>query len=216
MKNESPPGPIARVGADFFPPATRILLAVAWIFIIALAPNPWWRWQGVVLLALILLSVRWGLSFRALVRRLLVLWPFVGLIAAGLIGQREWPLRVGNLIGKATLCLWIMSLLMHATPADQLVAGLRRLRVPRLWVELFAFWNRYFVVVTEEWSRMRQARQARAFRWNRRRELLVLTNSLGLLFVRAYERAEQIHQAMLARGYSWRHEPQHAPLGISG
>lgn len=211
MRNESSPGAIARADTDLFSPAARILLAVAWIFSIALAPNSWWRAQGIVLLTLIFFSVRLGLSFRALLRRLLLLWPFVGLIAAGLIGQPEWPLRVGNLIVKATLCLWTMNLLMHATPANQLVAGLRRLRVPRLWVELFAFWNRYLVVVTEEWSRMRQARQARAFHWNRRRELLVLTNSLGLLFVRAYERAEQIHQAMLARGYCWRPQPQRAP-----
>jgi energy-coupling factor transporter transmembrane protein EcfT len=209
------PAPKARSGGERFPPATRIVLTIAWVFLIALLPNPWWRWQLVSLAALVLLSLRLRLPLQALARRLLVLWPFIGLIAVGLLDQPDWPVRVGNLALKSTLCLWLTHLLMCVTPEPQLVAGLRRLRVPRLWVELLAFWTRYFAVLSGEWGRMRQARQARTFRWNRRREWLALTRSLGLLFLRAYERAEQIHRAMLARGYAWRDEPS-APVGPRG
>ncbi len=182
-------------------PAGCILSAVGGVFAVNLLPNYLWPWQIAVALLLVTLSLKWHYPFRKLGQRLLVLGPFLGLLAVGVLWQPDWPLRVVNLCGKAILSLWIMSLLIHLVAVDEFVAGLRRLRVPRIWVELLAFLLRYFTVLSEEWQRMQLARQARTFRRRKRMEFRILTNALGSLFIRAYERAERLHGAMLARGY---------------
>lgn len=183
------------------PPALRISLSVAWIFVIALLPNRAWLWHLVTVVALGVFSCAARLSWTRLLKRTCLLCPFIALTAVGLLWQPDWVLRAANLLIKATLSLWVMSLLMHLTPFHEFVEGLRQLRFPPVWVDLFAFLFRYFAVLSDEWRRMQMARHARTFQPGRTRELLLLAHSLGSLFIRAYERAERVHQAMLARGY---------------
>jgi cobalt/nickel transport system permease protein len=182
-------------------PAARIVVALAGVTLVALWPPPQWPWQSVPVTSLLLLSVRFRLPWRPVLRRALLVWGLVGLIALGMLGQPHWPLRVGNLLLKATLSLWALSLLVHTTPLPDLVAGLRRLGVPAIWTGSLAFWGRYYAVLGEEWRRLQLARRARTFTRDRAFRFRALANALGLLFIRAYERAEKVHRAMLARGY---------------
>jgi cobalt/nickel transport system permease protein len=185
-------------------PAQRILGAVAWIFFIALLPNHHWRWQVPTALALLFLTIRWRLPWRELFWRACMLGPFIGLTALGLLGQPDWPLRTANLLIKAALSLWVISLLARTMAFTDFLLGLRQLRFPAIGVELIAFLFRYFAVLSDEWRRMQLARRARTFRPQRGHEFFLLTQALGCLFLRAYERAERVHQAMLARGYQSR------------
>ncbi|MBI4657741.1 MAG: hypothetical protein HY735_02630 [Verrucomicrobia bacterium] len=182
-------------------PARRIVFAFAWVALIALLPARLWIWQLPSAFALIFVTRKLGVSFTALGKRTLLIWPFVGFTALGLLGQPEWHLRVGNLVLKAVLSIWILSLLTQTTSVIELIAGLRRLHFPAIWVELFAFLVRYASVLATEWNRMQLAREARTFHLPSRERWRLLAQSLGCLFIRAYERAERIHQAMLARGY---------------
>lgn len=184
-----------------FRPEARIVCAVAWVFLVALLPASVWEWQGMSAGLLVFLSFCVGLPWRPLLGRALLLLPFVLLTAVGLLGRPDWPWQAANLWLKATLSLWIMSLLVHLTPPDDLLQGLRKLRIPKIWVELIAFLFRYMTVFGEEWRRMHLARQARCFRPGRQRQWHGLAASLGSLFIRAFERAERVHRAMLARGY---------------
>jgi cobalt/nickel transport system permease protein len=61
---------------------------------------------------------------------------------------------------------------------------------------------RYLFVLSDELVRMRRAKLARSLRWNLWSEFRLLGNFWGVLFVRAFERAERIHAAMCARGWS--------------
>ena len=88
-------------------------------------------------------------------------------------------------------------------PTD-LVAALQRLHAPDLVVLVLSFMVRYLGVVTDELSRMRVARESRAFRGRGVRAWPVLAASSGALFVRSYERGERVHLAMLSRGFSGR------------
>jgi cobalt/nickel transport system permease protein len=124
-----------------------------------------------------------------------------GVIALGLIGQPGAGLRAGNLVLKSTLSLWVLSLMLERLGLTGLLAGLRWLRVPRLLTQTVAFWGRYSSVLACEWQRLQMARQARTFTSDRRFQFQVLAQALGLLFIRAFERAEKVHRAMLARGY---------------
>ena len=170
------------------------------VFLISLWPASLWRWQGLALLVLGAVSFLAGFRWRPLFRRLGVVWLFAGFMSLGLLGQPGWALRTGNLFVKATLSLWTLSLLIQRASIPELVAGLRFMRVPRIWTDAFSFWSRYYYVLGEEWRRLQMARAARTLQRDRRREFRALAHGLGLLFIRAYERAEQVHRAMLARG----------------
>jgi cobalt/nickel transport system permease protein len=177
---------------------------VLWIGLIALLPNRYWRWQLASFFVLLVLAVKFRLSARLLAVRAGLFAPFLALISVGLIWQPDAGLRIGNLAIKACLSLWIMTLLVQITSLTEFVVGLRTLRLPRLWVDLIGFLLRYFNVISDEWSRMQLARRARTFRIDKRGQAQLLAQALGLLFIRAYQRAERVHQAMLARGYTSR------------
>jgi len=111
------------------------------------------------------------------------LWAAWGLLAKGTIGV-------------------LASLTLAATtePQDVLV-GLRRLRLPDLIVQIMGFMLRYLDVVTAELGRMTTAMRSRGCDPRSPRHWPVLARSLGALFIRSYERGERVHLAMLARGY---------------
>lgn len=179
----------------------RVLLAFAWVCVIASWPARLWPWQALPAMALAALTFRMRMPVGPVLRRALLVWLLAGFMSLGWIGQPEGLLRVGNLLLKSTLSLWTLSLLFHALSAPNVVAGLRWLGLPGRLTETLAFWGRYYAVLTAEWQRLQLARRARMFTRDRRLKFRLLTNMLGLLFIRAYERAEKVHRAMLARGY---------------
>lgn len=121
----------------------------------------------------------------------------LGLSVPGLEGA--W-----NLLAKATLGV-VASLVLAATTTPQaLVQALQRLRMPHLLVSIIAFMIRYAEIVVAELSRMRVARESRAFVGRGPRAWPVLARSAGALFIRCYERGERVHLAMLSRGYAGR------------
>lgn len=108
-----------------------------------------------------------------------------------------------NLLAKGSLGAAIGVVLVATTRIPDLLGGLHRLRVPALLVAIAGFTVRYVEVLADDLRRMRMARVARGddprWLWQARS----LAAGAGTLFVRAYERGERVHLAMLARG----HEP---------
>jgi cobalt/nickel transport system permease protein len=60
---------------------------------------------------------------------------------------------------------------------------------------------RYLNVVNDELIRMRIARESRGFQAKGLRSWKVLSQTLGALFIRSYERGERVYLAMLSRGF---------------
>jgi cobalt/nickel transport system permease protein len=199
-------------------PAHAKVLAVL-VFVIAVVSTP-----GNVVAAFVgyagllaTVTVASGVAVRFLARGLVVETPFVvfaGLlpfIAGGeqvdLLGlslSHSGLVDAGTLLAKATLGVWTSMLLASTTRPQELVAGLQRLRLPRLLVETLSFMVRYLDVVADDLRRMRIARESRAFSARGPRHWGVLATSAGALFVRSYERGERVHLAMLSRGYAGR------------
>jgi len=111
-------------------------------------------------------------------------------------------LAAWTLLAKATLGVVCAIVLAATTSTTDLIAGLRRLRLPDLLVQIVASMIRYIHVVSAEFSRMSRARVARGFSGRGPKSWPILARSLGTLFIRSYERGERVHLAMLARGYS--------------
>ena len=113
-------------------------------------------------------------------------------------------LAAWGLLAKGTLGVLASLLLGATTEPRDVVAGLQRLRVPTLLVQIMGFMIRYLEVVSGELDRMRVARESRGFRARSVRAWPVLASTLGALFIRSYERGERVHLAMLSRGYTGR------------
>ncbi len=107
----------------------------------------------------------------------------------------------GGMIARSYLCALAVLLLVSTTPLAALLKALERLRVPHAFLVIVHFLYRYLFVLSEEVQHMNYARESRAA--GRRTGLLRAgAGGLVVLFARAHARAERIHHAMLARGFT--------------
>jgi cobalt/nickel transport system permease protein len=110
-------------------------------------------------------------------------------------------LAAWGLLVKGTLGVLASLTLAATTDPQDVLLGLRRLRMPDLIVQIMGFMLRYLDVVSAEMGRMVTAMRSRGCDPRSPRHWPVLARSLGALFIRSYERGERVHLAMLARGY---------------
>ncbi|MBN1193296.1 MAG: cobalt ECF transporter T component CbiQ [Coriobacteriia bacterium] len=106
-----------------------------------------------------------------------------------------------SILSKAWLSACCMLLLAATTRTADLLAGLRRLKVPGVFVMLLAFIARYVGVLADQLHSLRTAVASRAPHLRGRELTRALGSIAGNLFVRSYERGERIYAAMLSRGY---------------
>ena len=166
--------------------------------------------------AVLLAVIAWArLPARLVLGRLAVITPFV-VVALFLPflghGPRSdlGPLSVSvdgtwaawNIIVKATLGAAAAIVVSATTTLPAVLDGLVRLRVPRVLVAIVSSMVRYLELLAGQLGRMRQSMTARGHdpRWLW--QAGPIASSVGLLFVRSYERGERVHLAMVARGFT--------------
>ena len=97
--------------------------------------------------------------------------------------------------------------LTSTTPAFQLLAALRALKIPQILVVVVMLMYRYLFVLVDEAQRMMRSRAARSARVGRGSGGSIVWRAqsaggmAGSLFIRTMDRTERIYMAMLARGY---------------
>lgn len=157
---------------------------------------------GAMLLGLVGVAVTSRLSLTFLLRRLLLLEPFVfGVAALSLWQPHGWG-AFWHAVARSTLCLAVLVLLAATTPFSEIVRVLRAWKVPALLLTTLTLMDRYLFVLVEESGRMQRARASRTFAPRSRVAVWYsLAEMLGQLFVRAVARAERIYAAMCARGW---------------
>ncbi len=195
------PGPCRAI-----PPNWKLGLTLSVIVASSLIPLEHWPAHGVLLaLTFAGLSLA-GVTLTYLARRLALFLPM--LLVFGLTVPMNQVDR--SAAWAWTIALWMRCTvsflaglwLVHVLPFAELLSTLIRWRCPRLLVAMLAFMYRYIFILWEELARLRHARDARDFgrstlliRWTTNAQLI------GLLLLRAMERAERTHHAMLARGW---------------
>lgn len=196
------------------PPQVKIVAALGFVLIVVATPRHlWWVFVGyaVIVAALVVVS---GLGARTVLRRMVVevpfvafavLLPFVGQgtrVAIGPLSLSEEGLwSAWNILAKATIGVAVAVVLSATTAAADFVAGLARLRLPTVMVQMAGFMVRYSEVVVAEFTRMRTAMAARGMKVSHVGSWSAVATALGALFIRTYERGERIQMAMLARGF---------------
>jgi cobalt/nickel transport system permease protein len=140
----------------------------------------------------------------ALVRAGAVL-PFVAVFAVvcWLAGD---PARGAALVLKSYLSALAVLVVVSSTPLPVMLEGLRALGAPRFLLMVAQFLYRYLFVISEEAQHMVKAAASRGasvrgIAGNSAR-FRAAAGALAVLFARSYGRAEEIHRAMLARGFT--------------
>ena len=118
-------------------------------------------------------------------------------IVSAFSGQTD---RALMLIVRGYLSSLTALLLIATTAMPELLGGLELLRAPRFLLQVMQFLYRYLIVLIEEAIAMRDAGASRAGSI-RSLELRKAAGAAGVLFARAYGRAQAIHRAMVARGF---------------
>ena len=187
--------------AHRLPAAAKLCAALALIVGTVLVPWQWRAWFVAVVVLLGAAAVLSRIALWFLLRRLLLLSPFVlGVVLVNALQSavhKSWL----ALAARSGICLFTVVLLANTTPFGKILAVLRSARVPALLVTTLALMHRYLFVLIDESERMRRARASRTFQSRRRARWHVLGTVVGQLFVRASERAERIYAAMCARGW---------------
>ena len=189
------------------PAHLKVLALLGFMLLVVATPGDWLPAFAGYLAVLVAVVAVSRVPATYLLRRTVVEVPFV--IATGprvdVLGvavSQPGLTAAWTLLVKGTLGVLASLTLAATTEPRDLLAGLERLRVPNLLVQIMGFMVRYLDVVTDEMRRMRVARESRGFTARDVRHWPVIARSAGALFIRSYERGERVHLAMLSRGYT--------------
>ena len=171
-----------------------------------------------LILGLIVLS---KIPIGFIVKRLLIIIPFVLMIAlfvpfikkgevVGVYSLKSFELTISygglmifwNVLIKSSLSVLSMIVLMNSMPFSDFLKALERLRIPRIFTMILSFMYRYVFLLEDELMKMKQAKESRSVGGSKGVHIRALSHMLGVLFVRAYERGEQVYLAMCSRGFT--------------
>ncbi|MBK1788410.1 cobalt ECF transporter T component CbiQ [Prauserella cavernicola] len=206
------------------PPEVKVVGAFAAVLCVVATPREAFWAFGVDLLVLLAVWTIARVPVGWFARRALIEVPFVLLALVlpftgaaprtdvlGVSVSVDGALAGWNILVKGTLGVLVSLTLAATTSPGDIVAGLRRLRVPRLLTTIASLMLRYAEVIVAEARRMRTARVCRGhdprFLW----QAGATARGIGVLFLRSYERGERVHLAMLSRGWTGAQPVQPAP-----
>jgi cobalt/nickel transport system permease protein len=209
-------------------PRVKLVLAIAFLFSVALTPPG--AWPAYLLLLSLVLSVEVlsELGVRYVLKRSLLALPFV-LAALPVIFTAQgapaleltlgpWTLTVTqpglerfiSIAFKSWISVQAAVVLAASTSFPDLLLAMRAIRIPRLLVAIFSLMWRYLFVLVDEVLRLLRARTARSGHpgdpalktgGSLAWRARVAGGMAGSLFLRAFERSDRIYMAMVSRGY---------------
>lgn len=161
-----------------------------------------------------------NLPVRYIARKILVVLPFalmVGmfnplfdqavLVRLGPLGISGGWLSFASIMARATLTIGAALILVAVTGFPAICHALDQLGMPRVFTVQLLFLYRYLFVLTEEGGRTARAWELRAF-GKKGMGFRSYGSLLSQLLLRTWLRAERIHLAMLARGFTGEFHPR--------
>ncbi|MDD2690020.1 MAG: cobalt ECF transporter T component CbiQ [Candidatus Omnitrophica bacterium] len=181
-------------------PRIKLITFIAFIlFIIFTRPTSFiaFALYALLIASLIIFS---KVPVKFILMRSFTIIPFVLMVAVFNINY-SGLVTFWNVLIKAYLCVVCMTLLMATARFTDLLKALGKLRFPGLITMILSFMYRYIFVVQDELMKMIQAKESRSVGGSLWLHIKTHANMLGVLFVRAYERAESVYLAMCSRGF---------------
>ena len=196
-------------------PRVKVLAAVAFSVATAILTDLFIAMFALAAGICLLVSAR--MSFRATAKRLLFANAFIGAMwlflpwsvsgrAAGSIGPvvltHEGIGLAALITVKSNAILAALVGLLGTSSLADLAHAFQRLRAPERLIGILFFCVRYVSVLHSEYLRLIQAMKVRGFVPGANlRTYRTYASLLGALVVRAQDRAERVHEAMLCRGF---------------
>jgi cobalt/nickel transport system permease protein len=193
----------------------RAKLLVTLLFIVTLVSFDRYRLGAMLPLALYpaVLAAEGLVPARTLWRTLCLAAPFAVLVAlanpyfdraplltlGGVEIAAGW-VSFGTIVLRVALSVAAGVVLVGGTGMHALCAALARLGAPRVFTAQLLLMHRYVFVLADEAVRLQRAYALRASP-GRRLPLALYAPLLGQLLLRAFDRAQRVHAAMLARGF---------------
>lgn len=195
-------------------PQVKIVAAFGIVLAVVATPREAIWAFAVYAVALGVLAGVAGLGPRFVAKRMVVEVPFV-LVALllPLLGGGEQVEVLGislsvqglwdmwNILAKATLGLFVAVILGATTQIPDMIKGLDALRVPAVVTGIITFMVRYIDVILGDFARMRVAMASRGHQTRTIADWGPYARTVGVMFVRTYERGERVYLAMASRGY---------------
>ena len=169
-----------------------------------------------------------GLPPRFILGKIVLICPFV--LAVGIFNpvfDREILLQLGplgvsggwisfaSILTRSLLTVGAAFILVGTTGFTAVCQALERLGMPRIFTVQLLFLYRYIFVLTEESDRASRARELRSC-GKRGQGIRSFGSLVGHLLLRTWQRAERIHMAMLARGFTGQfHARRQSGFGIA-
>jgi cobalt/nickel transport system permease protein len=172
------------------------------VLALAIVPGRLAAWTIPVLVLVAALARVARIPFAAFAARVAVAEPFVLGVAVLSLWQGGGLATFTAVVLKSTTCVAAVQLLAHTTAMHDILRVLARARVPAALLSTMALLHRYLFVLVDETRRMQRARAARTWRGGRVAFWRAQASVVAVSFVRSIARAERIHAAMLARGWS--------------
>lgn len=202
-------GPLRRLPAQ-----VKVVALLGFVCCVVATPaQSLWPYLGQVMVLAVVVMIA-GLSPWRLIRGLAIELPFVAFaLAMPFLASGPTTTVAGvtvsvaglwgavTLLARSTVSVLAALILAQTTRPHEFVAGLQRLHLPRILTEILGFMVRYVDVIRVQWHQMAIARVSRGFHASDPRSWSALSGAIGSGFIRAYERGERVHLAMLSRGY---------------
>jgi cobalt/nickel transport system permease protein len=196
-------------------PRLKVLFATVYSFVVALSDRFPSLFAALALSFLMIGLAR--LNIREVAKRVLIVnglilffWLVLPLTFEGVVlfylgpfaVTREGLLISARITLKSNAILLAFLALIASTSIATLGHALNRLRIPEKIVHLLLLTYRYVFVIEQEYQRLVRATKIRGFRpKSNMHTYRTYAYLIGMLFVRASERAARVHQAMLCRGF---------------
>ena len=193
------------------PVRAKIVATLAVIVLAVALPAALWPAHGCLVCLVFVGHSLAEIPLAYLARRVMLFLPLVAATALAVPLSRSftggWDLAAAIVL-RALVAFLAGLWLVNTTPFDRLLSGFRRLGMPRTFGGMLAFVYRFIFVLFDELARMRTAQRARTFgRRSPRERWKMAVQLVGMLLIRALDRAERIHGAMCARGWSGEFHP---------
>jgi cobalt/nickel transport system permease protein len=155
-----------------------------------------------------------GLSAFFILRKIILICPLI--LAVGVFNpvfDREILIQLGGLgitggwisfasiLARSILTVGAAFILVGVTGFTAICQALEHLRLPKIFAVQLLFLYRYIFVLTEESKRASMARELRSC-GKKGLGIRSYGTMIGHLLLRTWQRAERIHMAMLARGFT--------------
>lgn len=123
------------------------------------------------------------------------------MIQLGPFGVAGGWISCASIVVRSILTIGAAIILVGLTGFTGICRALEQLGMPQVFAVQLLFLHRYIFVLTEEGGRASRARELRSF-GNKGLGLASYTSLISHLLLRTWQRAERIHMAMLARGFT--------------